>query len=473
MMNLDGANMKNRNFLKLFLGVLAVTIISCSGLSIATPTNPPPPIEPTRLAANTLSPTSPVISEENGLEIVSTFSHTDEWGGFFIVGELRNNSNSPRTSIELGIEIVDSVGNSLLKDENGNTLAQDIFSPLMDTLAQGESSPFNYYYDTSGGAPESFNVSVTGSQETKVDRTKMEITNIQMVNDGVGSIHISGEIINQSDHWAHINALAVAVLDGQDQVVSTDWSGTYATELAPKGDQGEYDRSPFIATIPDPGIPFTTWKIFLDAEVIEEPEIFPVLIELTSNYFDEFTGFHIIGKITNNGTEKINVLLVAGLYDQNSLVLDADYEYLPIVLEPGTEIPFDLSNFSNVNFNPYQANKVDSFTVQMDPYSTYPATDEVVSLETLDAILNYDAGRWNLIGSFRNNSGKNLSSATVVASIYDEKDRLVATNNSYIFPDGDLISQGDISSYDFIIYGDPLANYPNYKYEIVIQGVVE
>ncbi|HBG73869.1 MAG: hypothetical protein A2X25_03095 [Chloroflexi bacterium GWB2_49_20] len=475
--------MRTNNLDKVILAMMALTIVACSALSRVASTLAPITTTPTTIIPTKITPTSlptdvsteisRVDAGSGDILIVNSFSYDDEWGGFHVVGEIQNLSNSPCASIELSIEIKDAEGNSLLKDENGNSVKQEKFFPLLYTLAAGEYSPFSYYYDTANGIPDTYNVAITGFLGVEVSRVKLVVENVQMVDDNAGSIYISGEIVNQSDQWAHINGFAGAVRDSNNQVVSADWSGAYATELAPSDDPGGYDRTPFIATIPDPGVDYSDWEIYIDAIADDAPEIYSLSIELTNHYFDEYDSFHIIGTVTNNSSEYLSILLIAGLYDANSVVLDADNEFLAMVVSPGAVVPFDISNFSNVNSNPEEANRIDAFKVQIDTYSTYSSVGDEVSLKSLDASVTKDGSSWSFTGTVTNTSDQNLSSETVVVVIYDGSGQIAATDYTYISPEGGVIPQGDVNSYNLYIDLDPQVDTSSFTFQVFIQGDVQ
>jgi hypothetical protein len=465
--------MRSKTWIKILVGLLALVLMACSLLTKPIPTTFPLTKEPISSPALNITETIQVNTGVGNLHVVGSSYFTDEWGGFHVVGLVQNNSQSALTSIELTIEIKDAAGNSLIKDDQGETVANITFAPLLYTLASGESSPFRYDYDAANGVPDTFSVNVASYQETEVKRPKLVVENVHMIGDGASSIYISGEIVNQSAQWAHINGLSGAALNENQQILSADWSGTYSTELAPSGDPDGNGRTPFIVTIPDPGNPYSTWGIYMDADVIDKPQTYSVKIDLSNNYLDTYGSFHIVGTITNLSNEKLSILLVAGVYDDNSTVLDAYYSFVPITAETGDEVPFDISGFSNINYNSDQAGKIDSFTVQVDPYSTYPALGESVKLESSDANCIQDSGIWNCKGTVVNSSGKELSGETIVAGIYDVSGKIVASDYTYVFPQGDTIASGDVNSYDFSIDVDPLVDMSDYTFRVYIQGDVK
>jgi len=460
-------------FLSTFVAVLVLADLACGTSPTVTQTPPPATqavTQPPPLATQAVTQPPTATSE---LTIASTFAFTDEWGEYHVVGELQNGTDRVLSSIELTIEIKDASGNSLLKDDNSNVVPSLTFQPLLYTLAPGEASPFEYYLSVDAGQPATYNVTITGQQTGQADRANVTVENDQLVDDGQGTLYLSGELVNLSSQWAHINTLAGAALDNNDVVMSTDWTSTYTTELAPTGDQEERDRTPFVISFPSPsGVEAAQWVIYVDADVVDAPTEYPIQSELPNNYFDSWGDFHIVALLTNTGSDNLNTIVVAGLYADDNTVLDADWSFVPIVLSPGESVPVDISAFSSVNYSDTQAGRVSTFTVQTDPYSTYPSTYEVVALTTKNDQVQKNSDSWTITGDVTNTSSQKLSSETVIVAIYDGQGKLVATDYTYISPTGDSIASGETNSYEVTIYLDPDVDATDFTFQTIVQGDV-
>jgi len=445
-----------------FVAVLVLAVLACGGGTAVTQTPPP---------ATQVVTQPPAAAGE--LTIASTFAFTDKGGEYHVVGELQNGTSRVLTSIELTIEIKDASGNSLLKDDNGNVAPTLTFQPLLYTLAPGEASSFEYYLSADAGTPASYNVTITGQQTGQADRANLNVENAQLVDDGQGTLYLTGELVNKGSQWAHVSTLAGAALDNNDVVLSTDWTSTYATELAPTGDQAERDRTPFVISFPTPsGVEVAQWATYVDADVIDAPTEYPIKVELPNNYLDSWGDFHVVALLTNTGSDNLHTLVIAGLYADDSTVLDADWTFAPIVLGPGEIVPVDVSSFSSVNYSDTQAGRVSSFTVQTDPYSTYPTTYEVVALTSKNDKAQKNSDSWTITGDVTNTSAQKLSSETVVVAIYDGGGNLVATDYAYISPTGDSIASGETNSYEVTIYLDPNVDATGFTFKTIVQGEV-
>jgi hypothetical protein len=451
-----------------FVAVLVLAVLAC-GVSPTVTQAPPPATQPPPPATQAVTQPPAAAGE---LIIASTFAFTDEWGDYNVVGELQNGTDRVLNSIELTIEIKDASGNSLLKDDNSNVVPTLTFQPLLYTLAPGEASPFEYYLSADAGQPANYNVTITGQQTGQADRANLTVENAQLVDDGQGTLYLTGELVNQGSQWAHINTLAGAALDNNDVILSTDLTSTYTTELAPTGDQAERDRTPFVISFPSPsGVEAAQWVKYVEADMIDAPTEYPIKVELINSYFDSYKDFHIVALLTNTGSDNLHTLVVAGLYADDNTVLDADWSFAPIVLGPGESVPVDIYSFSSVNYSDTQAGRVSTFTVQTDPYSTYPATYEVVVLSTKNDQVQKNSDSWTITGDVTNASSQKLSSETVIVAIYDDGN-LVATDYTYISPTGDSIASGETNSYEVTIYLDPNEDASNFTFKTIVQGDV-
>ncbi len=392
-------------------GVLILSIMACSlGKQTGTPT-----FQAT--SGQQVVPTA-VKPPENALAILPTSSLSDDYGGFHVFGEVVNNSATPITSIELNIELLDSNGQSLLKNDEGNPIQQDYFYPILTTIGAGESSPFSYYFDTANGMPATYTVTVGTYDVAQTTRGELTYENIHTAEDGLDTYYLSGELVNQSDQWVLVNGLAGGLLDTAGTVISAEWTGTYTTLLAPAGNPAGRDRTPFAVSFLSPKSTPDQWSLWWDAEVATDVTDYDLQVQVAYSYFDEYDGLHLVGTVTNNAAVALTSLVVAGLYDAEGTCLDADYSFLPLSIQPGQSVPFDISYFSNVNYNPDEAALVDTYTVQVDPWNTYEPYYNTATILSENETINQDGSYWTVTGSFINTTERNVSSVTVVTSVY-------------------------------------------------------
>jgi hypothetical protein len=458
--------MKNKLFLLMATFVIILSIMACSlgdifpGKATATPPVIPP------------VDTTPVVPQAGDLTILSTSSFSDGYSGYYVFGEVSNNSSSAVTSVELTIEITDGSGASLLKDDNGNPVNSLTFYPMLWVLDSGESSPFSYYFDTTNGIPANYNVTVTNFENSTVNRGQLQSENVQIIDDGSGYYNLTGEIVNLSNQWVHINGLAGGVLDDANTVLSADWTGTYTGLLAPAGDAGQRDRTPFYVSMPVPTSEATQWSLWWDADLYEDVTDYAVVVNVTNSYFDEYGSAHVVGLVSNQTDQPLSSLVVVGLYAEDGTTLDAGYSFLPVPVWAGTEVPFEVSYFGSVNWNEEQAALVSSYTAQIDQWSTYPPFTSMVAIDPVGETIQKTGSTWTVTGSFSNESGSPLTGVTVVTSVYDATNTLMAMGYTYVYPTGEVYATGEGGSYEITIYLDPSADTSGYTTQTYIVGDV-
>lgn len=455
---------------------LALAILACGGGTTAKPTRTPVP--PTKAE----EPTEAVSTSD--VEIVSQSTYTDADSDFHVVGKIRNNSNKALTDIELTIEIKDADGNSLLKEDD-EVVDSLTFYPLLSTLGPDETSPFDYYLNLEEGVTpaedDCCQVTVTGQQTGEVDRADLEVENGQMTTDKYSDIHLTGEIVNKSGRPVQINGLAGAVLNKDAEVIGADWSSTVTRYLAPnednlsEDDKTGYDRTPFDITVSGPVDNVDDWRIFWDADKVEEAAGTHLKIDIGRGYRDVASYYHVVGTLTNDGEEMLNVWLVAGLYAKDDTVLDADTYTVPINVGAGETVPYDFSGFDSVNYNEAEADRVDSFTVQVDHYWTYATTSDFVTLETSDEDNEFASGTWTVKGNVVNSSAHDLSNVVVVADLHDADGNILAVGSTTLYPEGDkeAIAEDETVPFEMTIYLDSDLDTSDLKYTTYVQGYVK
>jgi hypothetical protein len=407
------------------------------------------------------------------LLITSTNAFVDELGTYHVLGQLVNNGSTVLNSIELTIEIKDASGTSLLKDDNGSLTPNAIFYPFLYTLAPGEASPFEYFYDTTNGTPDSFTVTISGQENGNASRATLHWENVQLVDNGSGLYYLTGKLVNTGSQWAHINGLAGGVLDDSNNLLSTNLASAYTTELAPTGDINGFDRTPFEITFPVPGNS-TKAQLYWDADVTDSVISYPFQLNIANRYFDQDGSARIVGWITNNSTETLNYShLIAGLYAADGTVLDAGNSIVPFPVRPGATAPFYFSEFGIVNHDPGQAALVQTSSIQVDPYYISPIFIEFVNLIATPETDQKDGATWTFSGSVTNTSGRSLSNATVVVMIMDAQNKLVAMEYTSIYPTGDAIAANDTNTYSVSVHLNPVADTTGYITTTVIVGDVK
>ncbi len=464
------------------IAALALAGLACGGGGAA-PTETPVRVATKALAPTatqapkpTAKPTQAVAAGE--LVVANQFLFKDSTDYFHVVGELRNGTQKAVTDIELTVEVKDKDGQTLLKDSSDNPADSLTFSPLLYSLGPGQASPFDYYFTTDAGEPDSYDVTVTGQHTGEVNRGDLQAQNVQLSNDGSGSLYLTGELVNQSDQPVEIHSLAGAMLDKDDNVVAANAYGPVSRYLLPAGDPNEYDRTPFRVRIDDPGDVATQWATYWDADQVDPIDTYDITLAPQNNYFDTYSSLHLVGNVTNDSDQTLSISLVAGIYADDGTVLDADTWTAPFYLGAGESLPYSFDYFSSLNHNSDEANKATKSIVQVDPYWTSTTSFEFVPLETQNdnGSLDGDATdqTWKFSGDVTNTSDKDLSSLIVVVGVYDG-DKLVATNWTSVYPaEGqDAIAASATVPYEVSVYLDPKEDGTKFTFKTFVQGNVK
>lgn len=469
---------------------LSLAAMACGG-GAAQPTDTPQPTKAPKATSTTAALVAPTKAPEptateksttggggsGEVTILNSSSYVDYYNYIHVVGLLNNDTNKAITSIELTIELRDKDGNSVLKDYDDNSVESLTFSPALYTLAPGQNSPFDWYVSGDDIDPDEYVVTVSGYNTGDVDRPEagLEIENAQMITDDDGNLFFTGELVNLSDTPVLINAFAGAATDDDGNVLASDYTFAITRYLYPAGDEGGNDRTPFLVTMDGPVDNFTNWAAYWDADIADEMDPSGLDIEITSNYYDTYDYYHLVGTVTNNGDETLYVSLVAGLYASDGTVIDASTGSVPVYVAPGETAPWHIQYFAALNNSSTGAADVyDRYTVQIDRHWTYETSYDIVVLESAnDDVGPGSDGIIEAKGDVTNSSDKELSSIAVVVIILDENEVPVAMEWTSIYPEGDSIAKGDTNSFDVSVYLDPDWDTSNYTFQTIIQGYVK
>ncbi|HNT53855.1 MAG TPA: hypothetical protein PKG95_04030 [Anaerolineaceae bacterium] len=457
--------------------VLALSMLAC-GIGEKTPTAAPPTEAPVKTEAPTQPPvkTEPPTQGGTGeLMVFSAYGYKDSWDYYHVTGLVKNDSNKAVSSIELEIQMRDASGNTVLKDYDGNAVESATFNPMLNTLLPGETAPFDYILYGTDMVPDTFEVAISGSLSGSATRPGVEVRNAQLITGDNGSYTIVGELVNNSPTSAKINDLAGAMLDDSGNVVAADYAYDMCNVLYPSGVESDLDYAPFAITLDaEEGANFTNWQVYIDADEYASDDPIPLFFEFSTPYFDDYGTFHIVGTYENQGSDTYYTSLLAGLYNEQGLVVDASNASFPLYLKPGDVIPFDISLWNVVNYDDDLAATVTRYTVQSDPYWTYTVDYDLVELTNVTLTKDErSSGQISLGGDLVNDSGKELYNATVLGYLTDASGNLVAVATAYVFPDGDSIAAGDTNDFEMTFWLDPTIDADSLTVNFMIQGDIK
>jgi hypothetical protein len=407
------------------------------------------------------------------MTILNTSSYEDGYGAFHVIGELRNDDHAARQNILLRIAIRDSSGKSVLTDPENHGIESEIFGPYLDVLFPGQVTGFEYTLAAQAGTPASFNVRYVASKPSRAVPGNVHMDNAQFLNDSHGFSYVVGELVNSELFPVTIVGLAGAVLDQEGSLVSSSPTLNMVKYLAPAGALDGQDRAPFMISMYGSFAAGTPWKTYISAIQCNPLPQTHVEISVANRYVDTYGYYHIVGTLQNQGTEQLSLRLLGGLFASDGKVLDANSYSLPIDLDAGTSQPFDLYDWTLVNRDPEKQQRIDHFSIQIDPGWVSSRSMEHVLLPALDVSeKKAERGTWYFQGAVKNDSAKTLDYMVVFISIVNEHGSLVAANQQALYPEELWFIQGETTSFKTEVDLDPLANSVDLHYSIKILGAV-
>lgn len=469
---------KHRTRMALLSVLATIIIFACQVGSAPTPTPAPTntplptntPVPPTNTPEPTAVPTevpteapADVPTEAAG-EPTGDIIAIDQVHGFYdlydtlnVVGLVTNNTSRAIDNIEVEVEIFDAAGASLYKE----TTYVDLY-----TIAPGESTPFSLYVFDDIPNADNFVATVVGNSVTDLERATVDVANSVMTIDDDGSVHLTGELVNNTDQPVLINSLAGAVFNANGEIIISESYNVMIRYLDP-GDSG-----PFRVTITGPKdgtADLTDYKIYIDAEVTNAVTPFNVTVSDAINYSDDYDDLHLVGQVVNNGDLTLNVYLVAGLYDAEGNVIDAASLTLPFTaLKPGEMSPYDFDFWGAVNNTSGLLDKATEYSVQVDAWWTYETSTEMFDLTTANDNFTFDSFGGTLTGQVVNNSGGPIGSATVVVYFVSKETGLVVgMGDTYVYEE---IADGASLEYTLYLYPEAGFDLSTVDYFIIVKG---
>ncbi len=480
---------------------LSLAVLACGGGGTATEapnptrtpkatteTEPTDKPDPTAKPKPTKTPTTedvatpePDATAEEGIvagevAVISLYGYVDEYDYFHMVGLVYNDTEDPATSIELTLTLADGSGDTVLTDSDGNPVDEVTLSPFLYTIAQGETTPFDYYVSTDGADTSDWQgaISVTDYSQGDVDRGEVEVINDTITVDQYGTIYLTGELVNLSDQPVLVNSLAGALLAADGTAVAADASYNLTRYLAPNGDEAGNDRTPFSISLDGPADEADDKAYFVDVDVTDEVDVASsISVDIVNAFVDDFDNLHIFANIGNTSDQVLSISLVAGLYDADGVVVDAATASVPIYVGPGEVIPVSFDYFSAVNGDADLIGNVDSYSIQVDPYWTYETSFETVALETANESSETSDGSVTFTGDVNNTSTEDLSSATLILAIYDTEGNLFSSSWTSVYPEDDTFSAGETLPFEVTLYVPSDVDRTDFTFFTYVQGYVQ
>jgi hypothetical protein len=370
------------------------------------------------------------------LEVLKTRIFKNDPGAYRVIGFVRNNTQQLVTNIKVEIQIFDA-SNQL---RTTGTTQTSIIS-----LAPGEISPFVLWTNEILPSDVYAIGSVIDYLETEFQRAEVVVRKELITIDDRNDVHVTGEFYNNNLFPILINGLAAATLDLDGYLLTADSLSVFSNYLDP----GEV--SPFRVTMPGPGEVNPTimdHMVFIDARVTSPEDYIEIGINKNLNHFIDQSGvFHLVGEISNNSNNPLNVSLLAAIYDSNGNIIDASTTRLPLnSIYPGKTLPFDFDLWGPLSYKYGTIDSAERYSVQWDPVWTWASDTNYATLTITEESHQINPTNGIFSGAVANFTEFQVSSATVIVSIYDGNNgKLLAMNAKEIIEE---ISAGSSINYE-------------------------
>jgi hypothetical protein len=160
--------------------------------------------------------------------------------------------------------------------------------------------------------------------------------------DGENDYHVVGEVKNNSTIDTVNNvSISSTFYDNAAKIVETDFAYTYIDVLRPA------EKSSFEIILNDAAQSqkVSSYKLSASGDK-DKAKALPALLRLSvdNNYLDNMSEFHVVGKVTNQGSQKATFVRVSGaFYNSSNTVVAAGITYVShIDLESGHTAPFEI-----------------------------------------------------------------------------------------------------------------------------------
>jgi len=305
------------------------------------------------------------------LEISQYVGFVDSFGQLRIAGMLSNPTDVAVSNILLEIEIFDGNNVSLYK---GNATSG------LRTLAPKETAPFVAVINQELVGASRYEARViNASPADTLQRPSVSADHVLMSVDERGTIHIAGELINNSPNPVQVDSVAAAVYQPDNSLLTSGGAQVVTNYIEP-GKSG-----PFRISINAPAqLPegFTS-QVFIDARFAQALNPAPLSLKPLYYYIDGLNQMHVVGEVTNEGTNPLAVRLMGTFYNAENNVLDATYTDLPFInLAPGETLPYDLSAWQALNTSATLRSVAQSYTVRINEFYSQPSNTPLAVLST-------------------------------------------------------------------------------------------
>ncbi len=298
--------------------ILAALLFSTQSCTAAPWTNPPPSATE-KSSTRSEEDTTPSASQTSEVQILidtPRIVEDSEWGSI-VLGIIHNGSNQDFAEISLEVSLLDT---------NGDLLARQRVSPLLEHLASGEDSPYTARFEVFEGNA-SAEVELLHSTAASFDRISVDFQEIEAFTTQAGEYAVLGTVSNPSDEPLTLHDFGILLKDDSGAIVDLSRFAAGPARLMPE------QVSPVLLLFDTP--PDTRDReVYADATI--NRSLAPIELSFTREPSLEFTDQglpFVLGEIHNEASYFRWVrLLIAAYY--NDQLLSCTATTFPIPIQP-------------------------------------------------------------------------------------------------------------------------------------------
>jgi hypothetical protein len=374
----------------------------------------------------------------------------DSHGAWRVVGVITNNSSKPVSKIMTGVETYTKSGQPADQGEDVAAYPYD--------LLPGAQAPFTAWIDREIPGLDHFNVEEDECiLADSAERGNVDVRGGRMVLDDAGTAQVTAELVNPGAKAVLVNGLMAAVYDQAGNLIAADYVNVATRYLQP-GESGPVRAS---LDLPAGGAQqIKSYKFFMDA-VVNQPAPLPLSIahdvKIISHYTDQNGQFHLVGQITNPGTQELMTSLQATVYTDStkSSVADAAYFNSWVPIQPGETMPFDLANWGALNSTPGLWNQLAkqnaAISLRLEPFLTWTEVTSVAELSLSDGSVSINSQQALFTGKVQNDMSGRINAGEVVAVVRQKSNGEIVATGSQPLAITDSAAPGQILDYSIAL----------------------
>lgn len=229
-----------------------------------------------------------------------------------------------------------------------------------------------------------FNISAYAQVQENVDNdnSNVKLLSSTRYNDSIDYLHVIGEVQNTSPDAQKYIKVTATFYDSTNRIVGTGFTFTDVDVLRP----GE--KSPFDVILDNKAQSekVQNYRLVVSSDNTE-PKPANLKLTIGDNYYDDIGYVHVLGEVTNQGTEITRYAKVSGsFYNEQNQIVATDFTFTePSDLMPGQSAPFDTVISDHASTATYGRMSSGSLNVQSSDYAMIlPAVTFIIDGESDD-----------------------------------------------------------------------------------------